>query len=54
MLTNECCIIGDHLNADILGFKKFGLTYLINYESKNEIKFEEIIPDGSLRVFIRI
>ena len=48
---NECWMIGDNLNADILGGKKCGLTTLYKYESKDETKIFNIIPDASFNAY---
>ena len=40
-------MIGDNLNADILGGKNCGLTTLYKYESKFDSKFDNIVPDAS-------
>ena len=47
-------MIGDNLNADILGGKKCGLTTLYKYESKDESKFDNIIPDASFNEYNKI
>jgi len=54
LLPNECWMIGDNLNADILGGKKCGLTTLYKYELKDESKFDNIIPDASFNEYIKI
>ena len=54
LLPNECWMIGDNLNADILGGKKCGLTTLYKYESKDESKIENIIPDASFNEYSKI
>ena len=54
LLPNECWMIGDNLNADILGGKKCGLTTLYKYESKDESKFNDIIPDASFNDYNKI
>ena len=54
LLPNECWMIGDNLNADILGGKKCGLTTLYKYESKDESKIENIIPDASFNDYNKI
>ena len=41
-------MIGDNLNADILGGNKCGLTTLYKYGSKDESKFVDIFPDAVL------
>ena len=51
---NECWMIGDNLNADILGGKKCGLTTLYKYESKDESKIDNIIPDASFNEYNKI
>ena len=45
---------GDNLNADILGGKKYGLKTLYKYESKDESKFDEIIPNKSFKEYNKI
>ena len=47
-------MIGDNLNADILGGKKCGLTTLYKYESKDESKLNNIIPDASFNEYDKI
>ena len=54
LLPNECWMIGDNLNADILGGKKCGLTTLYKYESKDQSKVYEIIPDASFNEYENI
>ena len=54
LLPNECWMIGDNLNADILGGKECGLTTLYKYESKDKSKFDNIIPDASFNEYITI
>ena len=47
-------MIGDNLNADIMGGKKCGLTTLYKYEYKDESKFNNIIPDASFNEYNKI
>ena len=47
-------MIGDNLNADIMGGNKCGLTTLYKYESKDESKFYDIIPDASFNEYNKI
>ena len=47
-------MIGDNLNADILGGENCGLTTLYKYESKDESKNEGIIPDASFNEYNKI
>ncbi len=54
LLPNECWMIGDNLNADILGGKKCGLTTLYKYEFKDESKFDDIIPDASFNEYNKL
>ena len=54
LLPKECWMIGDNLNADILGGKKCGLTTLYKYESKDESKISNIIPDASFNEYNKI
>ena len=54
LLPNECWMIGDNLNADIMGGKKCGLTTLYKYEYKDESKFNNIIPDASFNEYNKI
>ena len=54
LLPNECWMIGDNLNADILGGKNCGLTTLYKYESKDESKVYNIIPDASFNEYDKI
>ena len=54
LLPSECWMIGDNLNADILGGKECGLTTLYKYESKDESKFDDIIPDASFNEYNKI
>ena len=51
---NECWMIGDNLKADILGGKNCGLTTLYKYESKDESKSDNIIPDASFNEYNKI
>ena len=51
LLAEECWMIGDNLIADILGGKKCGLTTLYKYESKDETKIFNIIPDASFNAY---
>ena len=51
---NECWMIGDNLNADILGGKKCGLTTLYKYESKDESNLNDIVPDASFNEYSKI
>ncbi len=54
LLPSECWMIGDNLNADISGGKKCGFTTLYKYESRDESKSDEIIPDASFNEYNRI
>ncbi|ABM72613.1 Hypothetical protein P9515_14061 [Prochlorococcus marinus str. MIT 9515] len=54
LLPNECWMIGDNLNADIIGGKNCGLTTLYKYESKDESKIYKIIPDASFNDYSKI
>ncbi len=54
LLPNECWMIGDNLNADILGGENCGLTTLYKYESKDESKKDGIIPDASFNEYNKI
>ncbi len=47
-------MIGDNLNADILGGEKCGLTTLYKYESKDESKLDSIIPDAIFNEYSKI
>tara|TARA_B100000212_G_scaffold341063_1_gene323187 strand:+ start:1398 stop:2138 length:741 start_codon:yes stop_codon:yes gene_type:complete len=50
----ECWMIGDNINADILGGKKCGLTTLHKYDSKFDTKYNDINPDASFDDFQNI
>ena len=54
LLPNECWMIGDNLNADILGGKKCGLTTLYKYETRDESKIDNIMPDASFNEYNKI
>jgi len=54
LLPNECWMIGDNLNADILGGKNCGLITLYKYESKDESRVGSIIPDASFNEYNQI
>ena len=54
LIPNECWMIGDNLNADILGGKKCGLTTLYKYESKDDSEFYDIIPDASFNEYDKV
>ena len=47
-------MIGDNLNADILGGRNCGLTTLYKYESNDESKFYDVIPDASFNEYNKI
>ena len=54
LLPNECWMIGDNLNADVVGGKNCGLTTLYKYESKDESKIYNIIPDASFNEYDKV
>ena len=47
-------MIKENLNADIFGRIKCGLTTLYKYESKDESKFDDVIPDASFNEYNKI
>ena len=49
--SKECWMIGDNLNADILGGKNCGLTTLYKYHKKDNRNHEKIHPDASFNEF---
>ena len=44
-------MIGDNLNADIIGGNNCGLITLHKYETRRLIKYKNIIPDASFDDF---
>ena len=49
--ASECWMIGDSLDADVLGGNECGLVTLHKYESRRAIKYKNIIPDASFDDF---
>ena len=51
LFASECWMIGDSLDADVLGGNECGLVTLHKYESRRGIKYKNIIPDASFDDF---
>tara|TARA_A100001388_G_C28774550_1_gene506380 strand:+ start:6712 stop:7470 length:759 start_codon:yes stop_codon:yes gene_type:complete len=49
--AKECWMIGDNINADILGGNNCGLITLHKYESRKDLKYKNIMPDASFDNF---
>ena len=51
LFAEDCWMIGDNLDADVLGGNDCGLITLHKYEPRRLIKYKNIIPDASFDDF---